>query len=393
MHLGVPVSTSAAIDRQVQNVLKRARTEPTDHCVEKHAMRAYLSHRHEGLDQDDGLIYPCDFGSALVSREVGLNHEEMQSDLGDTGASQHLIDSSYNSTLYSTEKATSQFHTAGEGMISGDLVGLQDISVLNLDHQPNCPESVDHTRTVTTVKGLGPSLWSLETEFRDRGYDIHLTHGYRKGDYTGMYRPDTPEAARFGPESFIPMVYDHEGSGGWRVPYLIRKPGTSDGEHQALLEATITQNRIDQSRSARAMLAKHTYDEGQAKLLERYYWACPAVTSTATVRIPGERNIRPAFSYGGLRRYKPKNWHEFHSDMAHMGESGKPCAVCAMFKGAARRRPKHTAGKPRETRPGARWHMDLINFRHRSEEGSKYLVVLTDEATQLTRMVLCPVSA
>ena len=158
VNLGVLVSTSAAIDRQVQNVLKRARTEPTDHCVEKHAMRAYLSHRHEGLDQDDGLIYPCDFGSALVSREVGLNHEELQSDLGDTGASQHLIDSSYNSTLYSTEKATSQFHTAGEGMISGDLVGLQDISVLNLDHQPNCPESVDHTRTVTTAKGLGPSL-------------------------------------------------------------------------------------------------------------------------------------------------------------------------------------------------------------------------------------------
>ena len=53
VNLGVPVSTSAAIDRQVQNVLKRARTEPTDHCVEKHAMRAYLSHRNEGLDQDD----------------------------------------------------------------------------------------------------------------------------------------------------------------------------------------------------------------------------------------------------------------------------------------------------------------------------------------------------
>ena len=65
-----------------------------------------------------------------------------------------------------------------------------------------------------------------------------------------------------------------------------------------------------------------------------------------------------------------------------MGEPDKPCLVCAMFKGAKRHRPKHTEGRPRETRPGHRWHMDLINFRHRSEEGCKYLVILTDEATQ-----------
>ena len=70
-----------------------------------------------------------------------------------------------------------------------------------------------------------------------------------------------------------------------------------------------------------------------------------------------------------------------------MGEPDKPCPVCAMFKGAKRPRPKHTEGRPREIRPGHRWHMDLINFRHRSEEGCKYLVILTDEATQFFQFI------
>ena len=134
-------------------------------------------HQLDG-DHDDGLMYPSDKGSACLSRGVGLSDSKMETDLGDTGASSHLQETSFNSTLYDTERSKSSFHTAGEGVIRDDIQGKQDISVLNLDHQPGCPNSVEHTRTVTTVEGLGPSLWSLETEFRDHGYDIHLTHGY-----------------------------------------------------------------------------------------------------------------------------------------------------------------------------------------------------------------------
>ena len=317
-----------------------------------------------------------------MSREIGLS-SEVAYGIGDTGATDHLCDSSMNPMLYDAVPATTRYQTAGEGTIRGDLKGKMDVTVLNLDHQPKGPPSVDHTLTATTVKGLGPSLWSLEQEFRDNGYDIHLTHGYKKGDYTGMYRP--PESGK--PESFIPMVYNHEGSGGWRVPYLIRKPGTTDAEHQATLSAVLAQHELDSARSARIAAKQYELTAHQAKLLEEYYWACPAVSQTATVRVPGERNIRPAFTYGGLRKYKAKNWHEFHSAMAHFGEPGKHCVVCDMFKGAARRMPKHTQGKPCELRPGVRWHMDMITFRHRSEEGSKYLIVLTDEATQFYQLI------
>ena len=54
--------------------------------------------------------------------------------------------------------------------------------------------------------------------------------------------------------------------------------------------------------------------------------------------------------------------------------------VCDMFKGIARPLPSHTEGKPREHRPGYLWYLDLIEFRYRSEEGCKWLMVLTDAA-------------
>ena len=124
--------------------------------------------------------------------------------IADSGATDHLHDSSYNSCLSNTKPSSALYATAGEGHISGDLESDMDVTVLNLDHQPNCPPHVDHTLHTTTVNGLGHNLWSLEAEFRDNGYDMYLRHGYKPGDFTGMYRP--PEAKSYGPESFIPMV-------------------------------------------------------------------------------------------------------------------------------------------------------------------------------------------
>jgi hypothetical protein len=387
VNLGVPVSTGMAIDLSVQDVLKQARTPPTDHCAELAQCRAFNAHDSDTHDNDDGLAYPSDFGSALISKGVRLGSESngMTYGIGDSGATHHLHDSEFNPYMYNTQRSKSEYCTAGDEMIQGDLTGSMDISVLNLDHQPEAPISVDHTIQTTTVKGLGSNLFSLEDEFERNGYDIYLRHGYKDGDFTGMYRP--PEASSFGPESFIPMCYDLEGTGGWRVPYLIRKPGTSDSDHKALLEAVLSQNRANCSRGARIALKQHEYTTEQASQLEKILWACPSVAQQTTVRVEGERNIRPAFTYGGLKRYKRKGWHEFHTAMAHMGEPGQPCAVCDMFKGCAIPKPKHTEGRPRESRPGHTWHMDMITFRHRSEEGCKYLIVITDETTGTFQLI------
>ena len=371
--------------------LKQANIKPSDPCANAYIAHACVPCDESVCDRDDALTYPTDHAMVKLSCHMAVGDagndagESITWGVADTGASDFLHDTDVNDCLRNPRKSTQSYMTAGKGCIFGDREGELDVTVLNLDHQPHCPPTVDHTFTTTTVKGLGQPLWSLESVFRDQGYDIHLSHGYKKGDYTGMYRP--PEGSKYGPESFIPMVYDWQGSGGWRVPYVIKHPETRETDHIALLRAILEQSKIDQSRNAKRAEQLHTYNAFQAQKLERYYWACQAVSQTVSVRVPGERNIRPAFTYGNLRRSKSKNWHDFHSAMAHMGEPDHPCAICDMYKGVAHPRPKHRHGKPRDNRPGHVWHMDLIVMKHRSEEGAKYLLVLTDECTQFIQLI------
>ena len=68
VNIGVPVSTGIAIDQAVQRVLKRVRVAPSDHCAVNHVCRAFNAHCDAGMDPDDGLLYPSDYGSALVSK-------------------------------------------------------------------------------------------------------------------------------------------------------------------------------------------------------------------------------------------------------------------------------------------------------------------------------------
>ena len=404
VNLGVPLSMGTAIDLRVKEVLEQSRIPVTDHCCDTHncsAFNALKSVTDRGVSSEpetyaelyehkaDSLIDPMDFNHVLMSREVGVSdhepHESVTMGVGDSGATDHLHDASYNCYLRNAVPSTTSYQIADGGSITGDLEGDMDVTVLNLDHQPKGPPMSDHTIHTTTVKGLGAPLWSLEAAFRDQGYDIRMSHGYHKSDWTGMYRP--PQGHKHGPESFIPMVYNYQGSGGWRVPYVVRRPGHSEDEHLAKLTAILQQSMADSSKGAKHAAKVHECTCSMSKRLEQYYWACPAVSQSITVRVPGERDIRPSFTYGGLRRYKAKNWHEFHSAMAHMGEPGMPCSVCSMFKGEARPIPKHRFGKPRDRRPGHVWHMDMIVFRERSEEGSKYLIVLTDECTQAIQLI------
>ena len=99
----------------------------------------------------------------------------------------------------------------------------------------------------------------------------------------------------------------------------IRRPGVSDEQHIAMLNAILEQHSMNNNKAARRAQSKCSYTVQQAQKLEEYYWACPATSSQVSVRVPGERDIRPTFTYGGLKRWKAKNWHEFHSAMAHMG--------------------------------------------------------------------------
>ena len=402
INLGIPLATGTAIDMAVRHALITGGAKPYDELVNPYSdLGSARSCSHilpydnesEDEDVDDGLTYPMDEGYACQATK-GQGIQGLTVSIGDSGASDNLGEhSSFAPHMRNVVPAKVRYATAGDGTyIEGVSKGDIDISVLNLSSQPQCSDWVDTTTTITTVKGIGESLFSLEAFFRDQGYDIHLSHGYTEGDYTGLYRPSEKVqiaslGTSYGPESFIPMVYNWRGQGGWKVPYVIRSPGTTDEQHRAILEGILNHERSRQSRVARRDLQANTYSQGTAQQLERLYWAYSVVAEQLVVRSQGERNIRPAFSYGGLRRHKGAKWHDLHSNMAHLGEPGKPCTICSMFKGESRRMPKHREGKPRELRPGHTWSMDMITFRYRSEEGCKYLIVLTDNTTQFYQLI------
>jgi len=172
-------------------------------------------------------------------------------------------------------------------------------------------------------------------------------------------------------------VYDWEGQGGWKVPFVIKRKSESEGQHKAKLQAIFESLIANNAKSVRRNLQNHTYTVAQANKLERTYWAYPAVSAQLTVRSQGERNIRPPIRYGGLKRYKGRKLDQIHREWAHLGEPHMHCPVCEMYKGVPRPVARHMYGKPREQRAGFAWAMDLIVFKHRSEEGAKYLICLT----------------
>ena len=410
VNLGVPVCTGIAIDQQVAKVLQHAgipRIDPINpsSCGEGRGMSAFIEADNDNEYHDDGLTYPCECHQqhALVVKHRSCyeakgmtfsddNEEKVTSvadyiiaGLGDTGASDHLQDSYNNDFLRNTERSGQRYDTASATPIIGDLIGDMDITVLNLDNQPDCPSYVDHTIRVTTIEGLGvdEGLFSLDAEYRDNGFDVNLTHGYNHEDRTGLYRP---KGTGKGPERFIPMQYGYNGQSGWRVPYVVKKPGVTDSQHYALVEAMLAQGKRDnRARKARP----HVLHAFVGNELERTLHDDPRVVEqyVSHVADDDDRDIRSTFTYGGLRRNRAKNWHEVHTHWAHLGDPHGPCAICDMFKGAARHRSKNNPGRVRDTARGRTWHLDMIVFKERSEEGSKYLLVITEDTSQFKQLI------
>ena len=96
----------------------------------------------------------------------------------------------------------------------------------------------------------------------------------------------------------------------------------------------------------------------------------------------GQRRFRPVKK--NLRFGKAKEpYHRSHCDHGHMGMS-KGCKICSMVMGCARRM-YQLVDPHREDRRGHTWVMDGITFDESSNEGSLYLVVLRDIATDMVK--------
>ena len=139
-----------------------------------------LLSEHKLLAEFDSALRLTD---AVASGELTLS-------VGDSGASDHLESVDVNPYLINPRKSSTQYATAGGSFIYGDQTGELELYVLNTDHNPRADTWTPHTVTVTTVPKMGDKLFSLEAVYRDQGFDVMMSHGYKGLDgYTGMYRP------------------------------------------------------------------------------------------------------------------------------------------------------------------------------------------------------------
>ncbi|MBT5796252.1 MAG: hypothetical protein HOI09_02590, partial [Porticoccaceae bacterium] len=401
---GVPLCTGIAIDECVHNFLLKANIKPTLPSRSNSAKLVKMTKPllpddrttgdEDHYDPKDRLLYPCDYkNTAFKSRRTS---NDIKFAIADSGASEHLGEhDEFAHHLKSSVRDCTHYSTAGDGTtIRSVLKGEIEMAILNVDGMPKETPIINHTTSMKTVKGIGVYLFSLDHSYNNEGYDIHMCHGYSKGDRTGMYRPPEEVQQRtlgkvFGPESFIPMLTNWGGQNGWKVPFIINTKSTTYEELRGKLMSLLQENDINnnQAQESNGLHPENDYTASVANELNEFYYACSAVEESIVVRVEGERNIRPAFTYGGMKRTKNMSWSQCHEHMNHTGEPAGRCVICDMFKGAPRRISRNPRSKSREQRPAHTWHMDMIVFPCRSEEGCKYLIVLTDEATQFYQLL------
>ena len=150
-----------------------------------------------------------------------------------------------------------------------------------------------------------------------------------------------------------------------------------------MLAAFREDKRADSIR-ARAGAPGLAVDEAIKVIMGAY--ANPAVTELAAIIAVTElvcgqheesvhTNIRGVKA--GLRTRKVKQTiRDFHGDHGHLGCVG-PCEICALASGSARRI-YHAVDRHVEARRAWSFHMDILTWQHRAEDGSKYQVVIRE---------------
>ena len=89
-----------------------------------------------------------------------------------------------------------------------------------------------------------------------------------EGDFTGLCRPEGVHEGK--PESRIHMVYNWNGSGGWRIPYVVKRPGSDPAQHIESLKSLMEENRVDMCKLAANAARSFELTESQAQQLEAY---------------------------------------------------------------------------------------------------------------------------
>ena len=428
---GIPMATCHALDTCIVEFLEYLGVAKDVPATDDSATVARAKFNAKQRDQRR---------SQGISDDVRRQYGHVHSMLVDTGAQISCSHEWMGAHLKGWRRSNKRVGTASKDaqVMRGQREGKAQVTALNTAGHRDMPmASPMEYSTTTFAKGtLDQQLFSFQDHY-EQGWSMHIRQPEDPRG-SGMIRP----ADDGQPEQKIPFRYDWQERGGWYIDYVMQDAAKAETSKAYATLLEVERQRCEESNSltARKNLQQNSYTPTAAsavierllvhpgvknikvtgrmksrrlrglpakyKGLGRHTGAkprpkvrrrgsetgqvddkdiadiicgeCASTEEHFVARHPGEKETRGTRM--GLPHGVAKMKHmTFHRSRGHCGNADD-CDICKYVKGCMRRITKKV-DPHRETRPGHTIHMDMIVFSHRSVERSKYMVVMTDEAT------------
>jgi site-specific DNA-cytosine methylase len=386
---GVPQRTSHAISASVFQLLQAAGVPCDVPAPAQQGRAAWAYHADTMRPTNEGWGHPT--------------LECIHSIMVDTGANISCTSMKNKKHLTNTSKSQVQLGIAEAGtLMIGDTDGTANIMAINTTMKQGFKTITPFSFQATSIPGIRTELLSLDTAFRDGGYNILLKQPEYEDGVSEMYKP----ASDGEDEVRIPLRYDHEYGGSWWIDFIF-----DSEEHLAkqYLEAIaihtgdIAYAQQAEGRCYRQLAINNSYTRTYAACMTTRLMRSKEVSATSVangndkteeqeppVCIDENTEDGQEVTYlaahaddkeikgtkEGLKsKIRKMNHQRFHSSRGHLGYC-ENCEVCIAAKGTMRRITSKV-GAYRDTRPGYLWSMDTVTFSHRSlDSRAKYMVTL-----------------
>jgi len=322
----------------------------------------------------------------------------------DSMANATFLNESMKHSMTNPRKCNARIQVANKQFMSASAEGNVPCYVLNMSNDTSRHADVQSFNMHgISVPELNRELLSVDDMYKYGGYSPLLKHPNLNDGIPELYRPPTESA----PESRIPLCYDWYGNGGFCMYYIPKKDVSP--EHLYLLESHM-KDMSDVNESCMkafdaSLMSEYDCDriskelyahEGVVEVVGSPHEPPPSYTidvksfssdpvkgNTVKTTVLHTQHPDDRMTKGtqfGLKRGRNALSHkEFHELYGHLGYC-EGCKLCKEVKGNMRRI-KTKFNPHREQRAGYAWAMDTIEFKVRSEEGHKYLIVLRCLAT------------
>ena len=156
----------------------------------------------------------------------------------DIGASGSLNYTDVGNQLQNRTPSKFRIDAAKKGTsVYGTHDGKLTIQVLNTAKHKGIEESTNFSFNTTTTDELRTELLSVDGPYRRGIFSLMLRQPDFESGVCELYRPASDERGTL--ECRIPIRYDYNGSGGWRIDYIIH-PNPAEAHKQLLSNMIVT---------------------------------------------------------------------------------------------------------------------------------------------------------